>query len=71
MIPSVRDRLAGAVWGHLLGDAIGVPYEFGPPRDATEVRWPSIPPDWLDGMGGKSIVEALVGRLIAQWGEHV
>lgn len=22
------DRLAGAVWGHLVGDAVGVPYEF-------------------------------------------
>jgi ADP-ribosylglycohydrolase len=25
---SLADRLAGAVWGHLVGDAVGVPYEF-------------------------------------------
>ena len=32
-------RLVGGVWGHLVGDAVGVPYEF---RDAThigELRW--------------------------------
>jgi ADP-ribosylglycohydrolase/protein-tyrosine phosphatase len=33
------NRLAGAVWGALVGDAIGVPYEFGSPVDASEVRW--------------------------------
>jgi ADP-ribosylglycohydrolase len=34
----LADRLEGAVWGHLVGDAVGVPYEFepGPIRD---VRW--------------------------------
>ncbi len=31
------DRLAGAVWGHLVGDAVGVPYEFGPPMDPAQV----------------------------------
>ena len=25
---NLDDRLAGAVWGHLVGDAVGVPYEF-------------------------------------------
>ena len=36
--PTLAERLAGAVWGHLVGDALGVPYEFrpGPIRD---VRW--------------------------------
>ena len=29
------ERLAGAVWGHLVGDALGVPYEF---RSAGEIR---------------------------------
>ena len=35
---TLADRLAGAVWGHLVGDALGVPYEFqsGPIRS---VRW--------------------------------
>lgn len=30
----LASRLAGAVWGHLIGDAVGVPYEF---RRADEV----------------------------------
>ena len=29
-MPELTDRLAGGVWGHLVGDAIGVPYEFTP-----------------------------------------
>lgn len=32
-------RLAGAVWGHLVGDALGVPYEFLPASDITTVEW--------------------------------
>ncbi len=34
---TLDDRLAGAVWGHLVGDAVGVPYEFGPARPAETV----------------------------------
>jgi ADP-ribosylglycohydrolase len=30
-VTSLADRLRGAVWGHLVGDAVGVPYEFRPP----------------------------------------
>ena len=26
------ERLEGAIWGHLVGDALGVPYEFRPPE---------------------------------------
>jgi ADP-ribosylglycohydrolase len=32
------ERLAGAVWGHLVGDAVGVPYEFRP-GPITDVRF--------------------------------
>lgn len=32
-------RLAGAIWGHLVGDAVGVPYEFRPAADIGEVRF--------------------------------
>jgi len=32
-------RLAGAAWGHLVGDAIGVPYEFKDPGDITSVEF--------------------------------
>ena len=37
--PTLADRLAGAVWGHLVGDAIGVPYEFRPPAAIGDVRF--------------------------------
>ena len=32
-------RLAGAVWGHLIGDAVGVPYEFRSVGHIGEVRF--------------------------------
>lgn len=31
--------LAGAVWGHLVGDALGVPYEFAPAAEIGSVTW--------------------------------
>ena len=34
MTVDIADRLAGAVWGHLVGDAVGVPYEF---KDASAI----------------------------------
>lgn len=48
------ERLSGAVWGHLVGDAVGVPYEFGPPVDPESVRfgasgtWGRLPGTWSD-----------------------
>ena len=50
------DRMSGAVWGHLVGDAAGVPYEFvpGPIRN---VRWGHVgthhqpPGTWSDDGG--------------------
>jgi ADP-ribosylglycohydrolase len=33
------DRLCGAIYGHLVGDALGVPYEFLPPEHISEVTW--------------------------------
>lgn len=37
--PILPLQIAGAVWGHLVGDAMGVPYEFRSPEDVGEVRW--------------------------------
>jgi ADP-ribosylglycohydrolase len=37
--PRVDARLLGGVWGHLVGDAMGVPYEFGPPLPPSQIRW--------------------------------
>ncbi|OZC02310.1 ADP-ribosylglycohydrolase family protein [Rubricoccus marinus] len=31
-MPSRSDRIEGALWGLLIGDALGVPYEFTPPE---------------------------------------
>lgn len=39
MTSLIEERLAGAVWGHLVGDALGVPYEFRAPGTIAEVRW--------------------------------
>lgn len=44
-MPTLQQRVAGGIWGLLVGDAVGVPYEFHPPdalppRDALEM----IPP---------------------------
>jgi ADP-ribosylglycohydrolase len=35
----VGSRLAGAVWGHLVGDAMGVPYEFRSRDRIGEISW--------------------------------
>jgi ADP-ribosylglycohydrolase len=36
---ALPDRLAGGVWGHLIGDAMGVPYEFTPAEAIERVEW--------------------------------
>lgn len=33
------ERMEGAVYGHLVGDALGVPYEFKPASAIDEVEW--------------------------------
>ncbi len=37
--PLLPVRLAGAVWGHLVGDAVGVPYEFRSPEEIGPVEF--------------------------------
>ncbi len=36
---TLASRLAGAVWGHLVGDATGVPYEFTGPHDTASIAF--------------------------------
>jgi ADP-ribosylglycohydrolase len=54
---SIDERLAGAIWGHLVGDALGVPYEFRGPGSITDVRWGATgthgqpPGTWSDDGG--------------------
>lgn len=48
-----RDRAAGVLLGQAIGDALGVPYEFGPvPSGDTETigggRGPYEPGEWSD-----------------------
>ena len=33
------ERLEGAIYGHLCGDALGVPYEFNEPEQIDAVTW--------------------------------
>lgn len=63
------DRLAGAVWGHLVGDAVGVPYEFGPPVDPEVVRFGATgtyaqpPGTWSDdGALMLALLDSLLGN---------
>jgi ADP-ribosyl-[dinitrogen reductase] hydrolase len=54
---ALTDRLAGGVWGHLVGDALGVPYEFKSARDIGKVVWgqrgshQQLPGTWSDDGG--------------------
>src|SRR5690348_3916213 len=36
---TTEDRVAGAIWGHLVGDAVGVPYEFRNASHIDEVKF--------------------------------
>ncbi len=36
----LADRLSGGVWGHLVGDSMGVPYEFTPAASIERVAHP-------------------------------
>src|SRR6185436_11422135 len=45
-MPTLHERIAGGLWGLLVGDALGVPYEFHqphdlPPRHQLEMRPPT------------------------------
>jgi hypothetical protein len=39
---ALAERLAGADWGHLVGEALGVPYEFTPGRRDRELVEPPV-----------------------------
>ena len=65
---ALADRVAGGVWGHLVGDALGVPYEFTPAQDIGDVAWGhkgahrQPPGTWSDD-GGLSL--ALLDSLLS------
>ncbi len=39
MSVTLPERLAGGIWGHLVGDAAGVPYEFKPPEQIGAIEF--------------------------------
>ena len=65
MALALSDRLSGGLVGLLVGDALGVPYEFAPPSDlpaSPENRVPSDPrfPPFASGSSA--------GYLVRRWG---
>ena len=62
MAPSRRDRIAGGIWGLLIGDALGVPYEFHPPAE--------IPPaDAIEFTPPPGFVRAHTGIAPGTWSD--
>ncbi|MFC7442896.1 ADP-ribosylglycohydrolase family protein [Laceyella putida] len=72
---SMEDRILGGLWGLLIGDALGVPYEFKqahelPPADQIDMQpptdfsrtYPSIPPGtWSDdGAQALALLDSLL-----------
>lgn len=66
--PSLRDRLAGGVYGAIVGDAVGVPYEFSPPGSIESIEWGhrgthnQLPGTWSDD---GALMLALLDSLLA------
>lgn len=76
-MPTPHERIAGGLWGLLVGDAVGVPYEFHdpidlPPRDALEMTPPPgfrrahasvLPGTWSDdGALALALLASLLDR---------
>jgi len=66
---TLASRLAGGLWGHLAGDAAGVPYEFMPAETISHVAfgapggpWRQPPGTWSDD---GSLMLALLDSLLA------
>lgn len=55
--PTRRDRVAGGIWGLLIGDAVGVPYEFIPPEGIPPIDHIDMrpPPDFRRSHPGVAI----------------
>jgi ADP-ribosylglycohydrolase/protein-tyrosine phosphatase len=60
--PVLRDRLAGGLVGLLVGDALGVPYEFHPPVDLP-------PPDQIEFNPPKGFRRSHVGVPPGTWSD--
>jgi ADP-ribosylglycohydrolase len=54
IMPSRQDRISGGIYGLLIGDALGVPYEFHPPEnlpDLSQIEF-APPPDFRRAHAG-------------------
>ena len=60
----LASRLSGAMWGLLVGDAVGVPYEFGPARPAADVAFGAPGGPWRQPAGTWSDDGALALALL-------
>ncbi len=61
---TLASRLAGGIWGHLIGDATGVPYEFTPPSAIGEVVFGKAGGPWHQPAGTWSDDGALMLALL-------
>ena len=61
---TLASRLAGGIWGHLIGDATGVPYEFTPPSAIGEVAFGKAGGPWRQPAGTWSDDGALMLALL-------
>jgi len=62
--PTLASRLAGGIWGHLIGDAAGVPYEFARPSAIGEVVFGKPGGPWRQPAGTWSDDGALMLALL-------
>ncbi len=61
-MPTLRERIEGGLYGLLIGDALGVPYEFHSPND--------IPPrTFIEFSPPKTFMRAHVGTPPGTWSD--
>jgi hypothetical protein len=72
MTVSLEDRIRGGLYGLLVGDALGVPYEFHSPSELPPLARiemqppPGIPQHWLRDLRGQDMVQPLLSPLLGQ-----
>ncbi len=62
--PTLTSRLVGGIWGHLVGDAAGVPYEFEDPGQVGDVAFGRAGGPWRQPAGTWSDDGALMLALL-------
>lgn len=62
MMLCIKDRILGGLWGLLIGDALGVPYEFNKPEDLPE-------PELIEYQPPPGFVRSHPGVLPGTWSD--